>query len=235
MDVPLKRQENGNLELTLTVSWPDILVGYEKAVTSTVAATEISGFRKGKAPRDLVEPKLDKTKLYSQAIQEILPNIYSQAVKTQNLKPILQPEISLLKGDEGQDWQFLAVLCEAPIVKLPPDFKAEITRLTKEPKESRLTRILEYLVKSTEVKIPDLLIVEESNHRLSALVENITKLGLTTQSYLQAKKLTPETLKANMAQEARTDLALEFILNQVRTEEKLPDRQKTLDLLQSLI
>lgn len=235
MDYPLSRLDNGTIEITLTVPWDTVRSAYEQAVTQAIAAAEISGFRKGKAPRDLVEPKLDKTKLYSESIQTVLPSVYKDAITSNHLQPLIQPHLSLVKGEEGQTWEFLATLCEAPVVTLPADYKTELTKLSKEPKDTKLSRILEYLTSKTPFQVPDPLVEEEANHRLSALIENITQLGLTSEKYLEAKKLTPETLKANLASESRTDLAIEFILNQVRTDEKLADRAKTLEFLQSLV
>lgn len=235
MSVPIKRLANGTVELSLTLPWTEIKTEYEKTVLSAINDAQISGFRKGKAPRDLVEPTLDKSKLYTQAVQKLLPSAYSSAITEHHLKPILQPHISLITDEPDKDWQFTASLCESPTVVLPIDYQAQISKLSKEPKDTKLSRILEFLTKSTPLTIPDLLIEEEANHRLAALVENITQLGLTTQSYLQAKKLTPEALKADLAAQSRLDLQIELILNQIRTEQKLSDRQKTVDFLLSLL
>lgn len=212
------KKEDGSIQIKLVIPWPDIQSAYEKEVDETIANTEIQGFRKGKAPRDLVEPKLDKSQLYSHAVQHLLPKIYSTAVKEHNLKPILYPQISIQKNDFGQDWQFTATTCEAPEVILPE-------KLAK----------LDELRKIVAVKVPDLLVVEEVNHRLAALVENITQLGLTTESYLQSKKLTPETLKTQLSGQARSDLETEFILLAVQQGQKLADRKATLDFLQTLV
>ena len=204
----------------MVIPWSEIQKTFEKEVDKTVANAEIQGFRKGKAPRNLVEPKLDKSHLYSHAVQHILPEIYAAAVKAANLKPVLYPQIKIVKGLEGQNWEFLAITCEAPIVNLPQPLK---------------TGKLEELRKLARVKVPDLLVEEEANHRLASLAENITKLGLTTESYLTSKKLTPETLKARLAQDSRTDLETEFILLHIQSTHKFPDRKSALDFLQKLV
>ena len=94
---------------------------------------------------------------------------------------------------------------------------------------------LDELRKLVNVKVPDLLVAEEVNHRLAALVENITQLGLTTESYLQSKKLTPDTLKSQLTSQARSDLEAEFILLAIQQSQKLADRKSTLDFLQTLV
>lgn len=215
----LNKLDNGTIELTLVIPWSDIQKAYEKEVEEAVASAEIQGFRKGKAPRSMVESKLDKSHLYSHAVQHLLPGAYAAAVKANNLKPVLYPRIKIVKGQEGRDWEFQATTCEVPIVTLP----------------EKLDRNLTVLRQKSHVKVPDLLVEEEANHRLASLVENITRLGLTTVSYLATKKLTPETLKANLAKDARTDLETEFILLRIQNDRKFPDRKSTLDFLQKLV
>lgn len=224
----LSRLDNGTIELILTVAWPELQKGYEEAVTEAVADTELKGFRKGKAPRKLVEEKLNRNDTLSHAIQHLLPKVYAQAVKEHDLKPILYPQIKIEKGTEGEDWVFKATTCEAPIPTLP-DYK------TLFKKEQKLEERMDVLMQNTSVVIPDLLTEEEANHRLSSLVENLTQLGMTTDQYLATKKLTVEQLKAQIAKEAKSSLNLEFALMEIQKLEKLENRQKTLDFISSLV
>lgn len=235
MKPSITRLDNGNIDISLTIPWSDIKKAYEAEVDAAVQNAEVTGFRKGKAPRDLVEPKLDKDALYSQVIRKLLPDIYAAAVKDHSLMPILNPKVALTKGEEGSDWEFIATVCEAPPVTLPEKYSDEIKKLKPKEESKKLETVLDYLHQKSKVKVPDLLIEEESNHRIAHLVENITRLGLTTENYLQTKKLTPEDLKAQTTTQTRTDLEMEFILNQIRLDQKLEDRKKTLDFLTSLI
>lgn len=233
-DSPIVRQASGTIEISLSLSWPKIQAEYEKQVQSAVANAELPGFRKGKAPRNLVEPKLDKSHLYSHAVQDLLPQAYAEVVKKYDLKPILYPRIQITQGDEGKDWQFVATTCEAPEVTLE-NYKDELKKVAAEPKDTVLSRKVEKLLEIAKVEIPEMLVDEEVNHRLGSLADNLTKLGLTTENYLQTKKLTAETLKAQLAEESAHDLRVEFILSFIQKSEKLADRSATLDFLTSLV
>ncbi|MDO8488344.1 MAG: trigger factor family protein [bacterium] len=226
MDKQLERLDNGNIVLTIDLPWIEVLAAYEDVVNEQVAQAEIKGFRKGMAPRKLVEEKLDRNQTMSHAMEHLLPKKYQAAIDAHGLKPVIYPRIHIPKGNEGEDWQFVATLCEAPVVKLGP-----IVHL----KDQKLADIVEKLVKSSEIKLADMLIEAESDHRLAALADNLTKLGLTVDKYLQTKKLTTEELRARLAAEARRDLEVEFVLQQIQVEHKLADRQKTLDFLTSNI
>lgn len=224
----LKRLENGNLELTFSLAWADIQKAREHAVDHAVSEAKIEGFRPGKAPRYMVEPQLDQNKLLSAGVQELLPKAYSQAVTEHHLHPILNPKVTITSGQTGQDWQFTAITCESPAIDLP-NYKVGIRKLPQDPVEGRLDRIVDYLHREAKVQVPDLLVEEEANHRLAALVDNVSRLGLSVDGYLSAKKLTPETLKAQIASEARSALQVELILNRIQQAEKLPDRKSVLD------
>ncbi len=228
------RLDNGNIEIRLTIGWPEIEVAYEKEIQKEIDEAELPGFRKGKAPRDLVVSKLDHDQLYSHAVQQLLPDKYAAAVKGENIRPILYPAVRLEKAEKGQDWIFIAATCEPPVVKID-NYKDIVTKIVKEPNDSFLSRALEALRGEAKLKLPDMLIEEEANHRVGSLAENLTKLGMTTENYLSTKKLTPETLKAQFAAEARQDLENEFILEYVRQQAGTPDRAKTLDYLLSLV
>lgn len=191
---------------------------YEQVIDETVKQTEIKGFRKGFAPRKLVEAKLDRNQTFSHALQHLLPKKYQEAVDEQKLKPVVYPHIRIAKGQEGKDWVFIAVLGEAPSVRL-----------------GKLTKDFDQLLKNSQVQLADVIVEQEADHRLGQLAENLTSLGLTVDKYLTSKKLTSQELRAKLADEARRDLSIEFMLQQVQVEQKLADRKATLAFLQGLV
>jgi FKBP-type peptidyl-prolyl cis-trans isomerase (trigger factor) len=231
---PMVRQESGNIEIKLTIPWTKIDDALEKKIKEAVENTELPGFRKGKAPREIVEPKLDKSNLISQALGDLLPEVYAKAVGEHKLKPILYPQVKIDKGETGKDWEFTAITCEAPVFTLP-DYKAGLSQVKAKPEQSKLSAAIEWLSANAKITIPDLLVEEESNHRLSNLVENLTQIGVSMEKYLQTKKVSAEDLKAQTTQTARQELEIEFALAQIQTDEKLENRDKTIEFIQTLI
>ena len=230
----LIRHENGTIELKIRISWPTIEAAFKKELAKASDQVEVPGFRKGKAPKDMIDPKVDRTAALSQSINVLLPEAYSELVKSHQLKPILYPQIIIDKGKEGEDWEFTATTCEAPTVTVP-EYKNEISKLKAEEGQSKLTPIIEWLRKNSKVSVPQPLVEEESNHRLSALAENLTQIGLDMTKYLQTKKLSAQDLKAQTLQAAKIDLETEFILAQIQMEQKLDSRAKTLEYLQGML
>jgi len=228
-----QRLTDGTLVLTISLPWADVNKEYEHQITHAVEEAELPGFRKGKAPRNLVEPKLDKNQLLTRSIEVLLPKIYSAAIEKAGLKPILYPKIKILKGEMEQDWQFEATTCETPVVVLP-DYQTRAKEVKTEKPEDRLGAILKIISETTPVTLPQILIDEEVNHRLVNLTDNLTKLGMGIDSYLTAKKTTSEGLRATMQAESQADLAMEFILQEIGKAQKLTDRGQVLDFLKTL-
>lgn len=231
----VNRLDNGTIEITFILPWPQIQTAHEKQVDQAVSEAELPGFRKGHAPHDLVLPKLDQNSLYQKALEQLVPRSYTQSLDEHQLKPILHPHIKISKGKIGEDWELVATTCEAPVVTLPADYLAEIKKIKESDKNKKLTQSVDYLRRVATLKIPTLLIEEEANHRLGRLAENLAQLSLDVPRYLQSKKMTIEDLRAQTASQAKIDLEIEFILEHIRATEKLADRQKTLDFLANIV
>jgi FKBP-type peptidyl-prolyl cis-trans isomerase (trigger factor) len=232
----VERLPQNTIKIIITLSWEDISKSREKVIDKTVETAELKGFRKGKAPRNIVEQSISPDKILNQAIQELVPELYSQAIKDLELKPILLPDIHIESGEVGKNWILHALTCEAPTVKLDgfkdklkgdlsaaniwtPGKDKEDTKKPDEKREEKLSKIIEWLLKNVEVEIPDLLVTSETNHMLSRLFDQLQKLGLTVDQYLASKGKTAEDMRAEFANSARDNLKLEFVLDAISREE----------------
>lgn len=236
MTVAVNRLANGTIELTITIPWLDVKTTYDQVVEEFVKEAELPGFRKGKAPRKLVEEKLDKTKVYEEVLKQIVPKTYTNAVKQENLTPIISPRVEIIAAKEDEDFQFRAQICEKPEVKLG-NYKEAIGKLKKEkqtkiwvpgktdkeekPAELTLDEILKALLKTNQVQVPTLLVEDEVNRMLSRLIDQTQKLGLTVEQYLVSQGKTTETLRTEYIEQANRNLALEFILEAIADNEKI--------------
>ena len=81
----------------------------QKAFLKMRRSINIPGFRKGKAPRKMVEAMYGESVLYDDAINLLFPDAYEAAVRGNDLNPVDQPEISIDQIGAGQD---LKVTCE---------------------------------------------------------------------------------------------------------------------------
>ena len=228
----MQKEPNGTIRLTITIPNSDVKKTWEEAMGGVVKNAEVQGFRKGKAPRNLVEGKVDKEKIREEVLKHLLPIAYTDAIKTHGIKPIINPKIHVEKLEDpqtGKDWQFTALTCEAPVIKLGK-YKDNIAKITaaakiiiphKEPVPAKFEDIVKALLESITTEIPAILTDNETDRLLSQTLDDVKKLGLTLDQYLASTGKKPEDLRAEYRAKAQNDIKLEFALLKIADEEKI--------------
>ncbi len=252
----IQKQDNGTIQLTITIPFDAVKKEWDSVIEELVKTTELPGFRKGKAPKNLVEDKIDKEKVQEEVLKKILPKFYIDAVQEHNLRPIINPKIHVEKlvdpstGSGQEGWQFTALTCEAPEVKLN-NYKGNIQKITAKAtfdvakskiiipgkpfdsaqgkQEIKFEDIVKALLDSTTTTIPQILIDHEVDRLLAQILDDIKRLGLTLDQYLSSTGKTPEGLREEYKKKVANDLTLEFALQKIATEEKIMVNEKEIE------
>lgn len=236
----MQKETNGTITLTITIPNADVKKAWEEVMIDVVANAEIQGFRKGKAPRKMVEEKTDKEKIKEEVLKKLLPLAYAEAIKTQEIKPIINPKIHIHKLDnpeENKDWQFIAITCEAPKINLGK-YKENVKKVTakskiavpgKEQIPPKFDDIVKTLLDSISGEIPSILVENETDRLLSQTLEDVKKLGLTLDQYLSSTGKNPKQLREEYAKKAENDMKLEFALLKIAEEEKITVEPKEVE------
>ncbi len=112
-----EKKENSTVELVIEVSAEAFEAAVENAYRKNKGSIAIPGFRKGKAPRKIIESMYGTNVFYEDAVEEVYPDAYAEAVKQQNLEVVAFPSIEIVSvGKEGLT--FKAVVTVKPEVKL---------------------------------------------------------------------------------------------------------------------
>ena len=252
----IQKQPKSTIEVLVKLPWTDVQAAYKTSFTTLHAEFEMVGFRKGKVPTELAEKNIDKDKVYSHLIRAMMPKMYEEIVKKENLHPILSPKIDLIKAKENEDWELKMIVAEKPVIKLN-DYKAKVQEAKKglkaddiwvpgkdeakkptdenQKKEKALNVSLEAVLAAAECELPPLLIEEELDRRLGQMVDDVQKIGLTMEKYLTSRNLTLEAVKERLTREITDMYKLEFILQTIADEEKLEVKQTELEALFSNI
>ncbi len=239
---PFIKTPDGTIEFRLTIPWDKAKLTWDLVVEEMAKNANLPGFRKGKAPKKLVEGNLDKAKVRDEVVRHLLPAVYAQAVRDNNVKPIIDPRIHVDEAlEEGKDWEFHAITCEAPVVDLGK-YKDEVKKITakskivvpgKEQETPKFDEIVKSLLDTVKVTVPQVLVEREVDRLLTQTLEEIKKLGMNLDQYLASTKKTAEDLRAESAIKANTDLKLEFILQKIAETEKITadeaDIEKTIE------
>ena len=117
MERKLTKLEHSHTEVLVIAdekSWKD---AQNKAFEKQAANVTIDGFRKGKAPANLVRQKVDGMKVIDDAINSLLPEMYRQIIEEDGVKPYARPSVEVTKvSDTELEVKF--TITTAPEVKL---------------------------------------------------------------------------------------------------------------------
>ena len=119
MDVKVEKTENKNeVKLSFTVEAEKFEEAMKKVYSKTAKYFNIPGFRKGKAPMNIVEKYYGKEIFYEDAFNELVPDLYDEAIKENNIEAVSKPDIDITQMEKGKDLIFTATVQTKPEVKL---------------------------------------------------------------------------------------------------------------------
>lgn len=108
MKVVLEKEKENVVKLDITIPAKDAVDAYNQAVRTISQYVNIDGFRKGKAPRAVVERHVGTERIKQEAIEKLMPKAINQAIVDNNLDIIAQPYITNYNFNMGEDLQVTA-------------------------------------------------------------------------------------------------------------------------------
>ena len=118
MSVQVAKLEKNMAKLTVEVPAEDVEKAIQGAYQKTKKSINIPGFRKGKAPRQLIEKMYGKEVFYSDAVDAMLPKAYSDAVEECGEEIVSYPKIDVVQIESGKPFIFTAEVAVKPAVTL---------------------------------------------------------------------------------------------------------------------
>ena len=118
MKVTAEHGEHREVTLTIAVEQDKLEKASEGAAKRISGRVSIPGFRKGKAPRRIVENFVGKDAILQEAFEGIAKDAFEEALTQQNMEPVTRPEIDIVTLEEGKDVVFTATFTQRPEVKL---------------------------------------------------------------------------------------------------------------------
>ena len=199
------------------------------------------------APLDKVKDKIPQSTLIEHSLSHVLPKALADAVTENKLQIAIYPKFELISAKEGEAWQIRGTTCELPKFELG-DYKKAVTgelaaasiivpgkdsadksasdQISRDKKEQIAIKAI---LENTKIEIPQILIEEEADSRLSNLLGRLEKLGLALENYLASMGKKAEDLRADYAKQAKEAIALDLILTKIAESEGLKIDQKEVD------
>jgi trigger factor len=123
MKIDVKKEENNVAKLEIEIPAKDAVIEYNKAVKQFSEYVNIPGFRKGKAPRNIVEKHVGVDRIKHEALENLLPKVLQNAIIENKLDVISQPYVESYDFEIGQDVKLTAKVELKPEVTLG-DYKS---------------------------------------------------------------------------------------------------------------
>ena len=118
MSLQVEKMEKNMAKLTIEVSAEELDKAMQNAYLKARGKISIPGFRKGKAPRKMIEQMYGKGIFLEDAANALIPEHYSKALEECDLEIVSQPEIDVTQAEPGKAFIFTAEVAVKPEVTL---------------------------------------------------------------------------------------------------------------------
>jgi len=147
MQAKVENVGKNEIQIEIEVDAERFEQGLQNSFKKNAKKFNIPGFRRGKAPRYMVEKFYGEQVLYEDAINEICPEAYDQVIEEKDLHPVDRPEIDIKQIGKGKPFIFTAKVTVKPEVELGQYKGVEVKKaeavVTDEDVEKELERVRE--------------------------------------------------------------------------------------------
>ena len=118
MKITKEQVETNKIKLEITVPAEKFDEAMHKSYLKNVKHINIQGFRKGKAPRGLIEKAYGEVIFYDDAADFIMQDTYPAALDQENVEPVDRPEVEIKEIGSGKDFVYTATVTVKPVPEL---------------------------------------------------------------------------------------------------------------------
>ena len=143
----VEQREDKRMYLEIEIDSAQFEEAMERSYRKNVKQINIPGFRKGKAPRKIIEKYYTEAVFYDDAINFAVPGAYDKAVEESGIDPVEMPEIDIVKLEKGENFVFSALVTVRPEVTLG-DYKGitaekDVNTVTDDEVEAEIKKMQE--------------------------------------------------------------------------------------------
>lgn len=167
MKATLEKLENDRVKLEIEVEPERVDTALDRAYRKVVKQVNVPGFRKGKVPRAVLERMYGIGVLLDEALEELVPEAYSEAVNETKIEPIDQPHIDVIEFEPGKPFRFKAEVQVLPEVELGEYKGVAVTRQLERITDENVDEVLaQYREAQAQLVTVDRDTVEEGDYAL---------------------------------------------------------------------
>ncbi|WP_411702468.1 trigger factor [Corynebacterium sp. LaCa142] len=127
MKTTVDKLSDTRVKLTVNVPFGELDQEIDQAYAAIAQQVSIPGFRKGKAPRQLIDARFGRGPILEQVVNDMLPSRYEQAVQSEELKVIGQPDVDISQIEDNDFVEFTAEVDVRPEFEVPDFSEISVT------------------------------------------------------------------------------------------------------------
>ena len=150
----LTRLAPTQVELEIPITSEELAAAEERAFRRLSKNVKLPGFRAGKVPRKVFEQTYGASSISSEALEDVVPEVYARAVREHDLLPVDRPKMELLPAEEGKPSRLKATVDVRPAIDLGAYKGIEIEREPLVIGDEDVERSIEALAKERSTLVP---------------------------------------------------------------------------------
>src|SRR3954453_2295489 len=108
------------VRMAIEVPWGDLDHAFGEVYKELGKQVRVPGFRPGKVPNRVLDQRIGRPVVLEQVVQHAVPEVYSEAIRENQVRVISQPDVEAPRLDDGEALAFTAEVDVAPSLELPP-------------------------------------------------------------------------------------------------------------------
>ncbi len=142
------------VELEIPIGLDELAAAEERAFRKLVKNVRLPGFRQGKVPRKVFEQAYGSNAITSQAVEEVVPEVYAKAVREHDLEPVNRPKMEVLEETDGRPTRVKATVEVRPEIVLQQYKGVPVSRPAVVVTDDDVERSLQALAKERAMLVP---------------------------------------------------------------------------------
>jgi trigger factor len=154
LKVTVERTPESEAVLNVELPWDELEKASERAYRKLAQKYTVPGFRRGHAPRSLLERMLGKEAIYQEGLEDLIESSYREALKEHDLIPIAQPSLDAPALEMGQPYSYTARVPILPTVELGDYRSVRVEPPSTEVSDDEVEKVLQQVREDQAMWLP---------------------------------------------------------------------------------
>jgi len=154
LSATFKQIDPTKVELEIEIPPDDLQKAQEAAFRGLVRKAKVPGFRPGHVPRKIFEQQYGTEVIAERAMEELVPELYTKALREHEIEPVARPQMQLVPDDDGKPVRVVATVAVRPKIELGEYKGIELTAITEKAGDEDVEESMNALRRDAATLVP---------------------------------------------------------------------------------